>query len=122
MGNFAVRIRLIWFEQGPQGRTPSGESRLHGPELHVQNLGDLFIRETFDLAQDDHSAERLGKLPEGGFYPLPGLSLRGAVERRTAGVRQSVAQASRAVIVFILLRGIDPSNRCDGERGGFTKA
>ncbi len=51
------------------------------PRLTFEDLGDLFVGEAFDLAEDDDGAEGLGQLPEGGFDALANFSLGGVIVR-----------------------------------------
>ena len=57
-------------DQSAQGGAAAGEPRLYRAEVDVEDLGDLFVGEAFDLAQDDDGAEGLGNLAQSGFDAL----------------------------------------------------
>src|SRR5271167_5113912 len=114
-----MRIRRrVWggdttfdIEQGAQGRAAAGETRLHGADVHVQNLGDLLVGEAFYFAEDNDGAEGLWELAESCLDALADLSLSGVVEGRMGVVGQGCAEAEPLAFVV----GVGLVGRVDGD-------
>ena len=82
-----------------QGGTAAGETGFDGAEVDVEDFGDLFVGESFDLAEDDDGAEGLRELAQGGFDALANFGLGGVIEGGIAVVGERCAEAETVAFV-----------------------
>ena len=88
-----------------QNCTATGKPGLYRPEIHLEDVGDLFVGETFNLAEDDYSPEGLRHLAQSGLDAFTKLLPCRLIEGRAVRVCQGRAQAERvALVVCSVLR------------------
>jgi hypothetical protein len=95
---------LLRYEQIAECGATAGETGFDGAEVEVEDLGDLFVGEAFDFAEDDDGSEGLRELAEGVFETLAGLVLDDLIVGGVVGIGEGGAEAER--VAFCVCVGV----------------
>src|SRR5258706_13965490 len=87
---------------------PTCNSRLHGPQRDVENIGDLFVTQIFHIAQHHSRAKHRIDSSQSILYHDALLTIQRVVVRRPAPVRDGVAEIL-SPFAFILEHNLLPA-------------
>src|SRR5215472_2208523 len=102
MNNMCLCRFLLLDQQGTERSTAAGETGLYGAELDVEDLGDFFVGEAFDLTEDDYRPVGLRELTESDFELLACLILDGLLVGRVVGVGEGLGETGNFALGIVV--------------------